>query len=180
MCGNLKHVHKVDNYPETALGDARATGGAGDVGWVLGVGLAPLLGLALTMPAVVIMDHRGGLLSEVLSNWNLYAVFGLVIFAPIMVISCIGALIMISKFSIGRWISTAGSAAMIACMSLLIYAGARDLVAPTSGVDPIGWISVLTPVGTLLFVAPYLVLLAANIYVVCRLWRLHLVRVLRT
>ncbi|MGB3371024.1 MAG: hypothetical protein WBA81_10420, partial [Rhodococcus sp. (in: high G+C Gram-positive bacteria)] len=101
----------------------------------------------------------------------LYAVFGLVIFAPIMVVSCIGALVMISRFRVGRWISTAGNVATAVSMAILVYAGTADLVVRPADPDPDSWVSALTPVGTILFVVPYVALLAANLYVIRRLWR---------
>lgn len=164
-------MHEADKHPETPTGGQPAARGVRDVGWVIGVGLAPLLLLALTTPVVVILGSRDGLLPEVLSNWNLYAVFGLVIFAPIMVVSCIGALVMISRFRVGRWIATAGNLATAVSMAILVYAGTADLVVPPADPDPDSWVSALSPVGTILFVVPYVALLAANLYVIRRLWR---------
>ena len=166
-----REVHEADKHPEPPVEGPPATRGVRDVGWVIGVGLAPLLLLALTTPAVVILGSRDGLIPAVLSNWNLYAVFGLVIFAPIMVVSCIGALVMISRFRAGRWISTAGNVATAVSMAILVYAGTADLVVRPADPGPDSWVSALTPVGTVLFVVPYVALLAANLYVIRRLWR---------
>lgn len=162
-------MHEADKNPERALAGFSPARSPRDVTWVLTVGLSPLLALALTVPPVAIMDHRGRFLSETLSNWNLYAVFGLVVFAPIMVVCSIGALVMISNFTAGRWISSMGSLAMCVCAAVLIYAGASDLVAPADNSAP-AMVFAVTSLGTAAFVLPYLALLAADFYLLRRLW----------
>lgn len=162
-------MHEADKNPERAIVGFSPARGPRDVAWVLTVGLSPLLVLALTVPPVAIMGHRGRLLSETLGNWNLYAVFGLVVFAPIMVVCSIGALVMISNFAVGRWISSLGSLAMSVCAAVLIYAGATDLVAPGGSSAP-ATVLAATVLGTASFVVPYGALLAADLYVVRRLW----------
>lgn len=160
-------MQEADNYPEMG-GGARSPR---DVAWVLGVGVAPVLALVLAIPAVAVLERRGVVLSNVIGDWNLYAVFGLTVFAPIMVISCIGALVMISNFHVGRWISSMGMAATILCTIVLTCAAVADAITPTPRGDTDNWISTITPSGTALFVVPYLALSGLNVYTIVRLWR---------
>lgn len=162
-------VQEADKYPESTNG-AYATRSPRDIAWVLAVGLAPLLVLVLTMAAVALSVRRDSS-ADVLGSWNLYVVFGITMFAPIMVIACIGALALIASFPVGRAISSIGNAAAIVCMTILVYAEIAVLITPAADRDPDSWVAALTPSGTALVVVPYLALLAANAYVITRLWR---------
>lgn len=162
-------VQEADKYPETTGGDA--TRDPRDIPWVLGVGLAPVLALILTMPVVALLDRQDGGMSDAFGDWNLYTVFGLTVFAPIMVVACVGALVTIANYTAGRWISSAGNVAAIMCAAVLVSAEITDLVTPSTDRDVASWVSALTPSGTAVVVVPYLALLVANVYVLVRLWR---------
>lgn len=162
-------MHEADKYPQTAAVGHR-TRSPRDIEWVLTVGVAPLLVLVLTMPVVALIDHQD-LLPGALGDWNLYAVFGLTVFAPIMIVACVAALVMIGDFRAGRAVSTFGNITAILGMTVLVTAEITDLFRPVVDGDPADWVSALTPSGTPLFVVPYIAVLVANTYVVLRLWR---------
>lgn len=162
-------MHEADKYPQPTVIGHRARGPR-DIEWVLTVGVAPLLVLVLTMPIMALIDHQD-LLPGALGDWNLYAVFGLTVFAPIMIVACVAALVMIADFRAGRAVSTFGNVLAILCMTVLATAEITDLFRPVVDGDPAGWVSALTPSGTPLFVAPYIAVLVANAFVALRLWR---------
>ncbi|MGW6376634.1 hypothetical protein ACWFRB_11310 [Rhodococcus sp. NPDC055112] len=72
--GTSDWVEDGGRHPREALGRRR------DVAWVVGVALLPLLLLVASLVAALIEDNRGTMIGDVLIIWNLYGIFGLVVF----------------------------------------------------------------------------------------------------
>lgn len=143
----------------------------GDIARTVGVALLPLILLGGSLLGGLIEDNRGTMIGDVLVTWNLVGVFGALVFLPVVVVSLVGAGVLAWQFRFGRWLASIGSAAMVLLASALVYGMVADVVDPPEWRDPYSWAPPLTPLTVTIFVAPFLAIAAANVYVVLRLWK---------
>ncbi|MFG1781389.1 hypothetical protein ACGFIU_03050 [Rhodococcus oryzae] len=135
------------------------------------VALLPLMLLVVSLLGAFVEDNRGSWVGDVLVMWNLIGIFGLVVSLPLVVVSLIGAAVLPSKFHLGRWLSSLGSSAMMLVAGALVVGAIADLTTPPEYRDPNSWAGPLSLLGTALFVVPYLVIIAANTFVLVCLWK---------
>jgi hypothetical protein len=155
----------------TVLPDARTVWQLGDTVRVVWVALLPLMLLAVSLLGAFVEDNRGSWVGDVLTMWNLIGIFGSMMFAPLVTVSLIGAGVLRWKFRVGRWLSTLGSSTMIIVATALTLGAIADLVVRPEQRDPNSWAGPLSLLGTVLFVVPYLGMVAANAYVLVHLWK---------
>ncbi|MDZ7917438.1 MAG: hypothetical protein U5O16_37380 [Rhodococcus sp. (in: high G+C Gram-positive bacteria)] len=133
--------------------------------------LLPILLLVISVPAALIEDTRGTLIGDVLNSWNLVGVFGLVVVVPVMTVSLFGAGALAEQFRFGRWLASIGSVGMVLVAAAAVYGAVAEVITPAAWRDPYSWSVPLSPFATALFIIPYLVIAAINIYVIARLWK---------
>lgn len=136
-------------------------------GWV---GSLPLIFGVVTLLSMIVAGVLGLDAPAMLADWWLYGVFGSVVFLPVTVVSWVGAGALDTHFTAGRWVVTIASAADTALCAWTVY-GMFELLLGTQLRSPESWLSAPTAGGTVLFTIPYLVITAANAYLVVRLWR---------
>lgn len=141
-----------------------------DTGWVTWVALLPILLLVVSVPGGLIEDNRGTMIGDVLVTWNLFGIFGLVVFVPVMTVSLFGAAALNRQFRFGRRLASLGSAATALVFAALASSMIAETVSPPQWRDPNSWAPVLTPFAASLVVVPYFAITAANVYVIGRLW----------
>lgn len=155
----------------TLLPEGKVDGHTSDTVRVAWVALLPLILLVVSLLGAYVEDNRGSWVGDVLAMWNLIGIFGLLVFIPLVTVSLVGAGALRWKFQLGRWLSSLGSSAMILVATAVVLGAIVDLFAPPEHRDPNSWVGPLSAPGTGLFVVPYLVMVAANGYLLVRLWK---------
>lgn len=145
--------------------------GSRDAVWVRWVALLPLVVLGVSIPSGVFLANSGTVVGDVVATWMFLGVFGLVIFAPVTVLSLLGAAVLGNRnFRAGRWLVSVSAVVATVLYACLVFVVIEEAVSPEQR-DPNSWGPQLTPGTALLVVVPYITGAAGNVYVVGRLWR---------
>ncbi len=139
--------------------------------WVRWVALLPVLVLGVSIPSGLLLANSGTVVGDIVATWMFLGVFGLVIFAPVTVLSLLGAAVLGNRhFRAGRWLVSVSAVAATLFYACLVFVVMEEAASPELR-DPNSWGPQLTPVTVLLVVVPYITGAAGNMYVVGRLWR---------
>ncbi|WP_349536656.1 hypothetical protein [Rhodococcus rhodochrous] len=140
--------------------------------WISVVALLPVLFAAATLLSAHYLDeHRRSGIGDVLSNWYFLVVVGSVVIVPVVVVSLCGVAALTRRFRLGRLLSTVGCAAALLVSAALTFAGVSEAL--SGGIrqqDPNSWTPSLSAVETVVFTAPFAVIVGANVWVLVRLW----------
>ncbi|MDH6284324.1 hypothetical protein [Prescottella agglutinans] len=143
--------------------------------WVFGVAAAPVV---FAVMVAVVLGMLGGfpngsLADAVTVNWMLAFMFGAVVYVPGTFLLLVGSNIVSTHPRVGPATATVGLVAMSTFWLLILIGGVLESLdgppPPYSG----SWAPYLPLGGAIVFSVPFLLLAAANTYVVWRLWALR-------
>ncbi len=135
------------------------------------VAVLPVVLLVVTLLATIVEGGRNWWIAPVLAMWILNGVVGLVLFVPPMVITLVGARVVPRKFRRGRGLLSFGSAVTTIVAAAFVVGALVESIAPSERLDPNSWTVTLTPLETVVYVGPYVVMVVANGLVLAGLWK---------
>lgn len=143
-------------------------GRPGELGWIVGVALLPILFLIASVAAEQIVDEPATRIGKVLALCNFIGIAAQVPLGPLCVVSLCGAIAMgRGKVREGRWfVNVAGSATTLLCF-LFAVGVLADAIEPNPFRNE--WHPLDSPLGAMIAVSPYLTIGVANVYLLVRL-----------
>lgn len=163
---------------DIAIGDEvghrvrRSEWASGDTAWAGWVAVLPILFAAAVVAFAFVDDNRSTLLDDVLILWYFVAFFGAVVYVPVAVVSLLGAAALKRQFRFGRFLSSAGCFAVLLMCSLMVWTAVSEAVTDDELHDPYSWTAPLSPGEAFAFALPYVLIAAAEVYLIVRLWKL--------
>jgi hypothetical protein len=91
---------------------------------------------------------------------------------PVAVVSLLGAAALKRQFRFGRCLSSVGCIAVVLMCSLMVWTAVSEAVTDDELHDPYSWTAPLSPGEAFVFAMPYVLIAAADAYLIARLWTL--------